>query len=201
MSQFPDALEPVQPEFTEPPKWPKVIGIISVVWGVVNIGCLGCGLFGMFTPVIFGKAMAEQFPDGMPPQMTQGPSVSMLALFISGFALVALLIAAGATLLMRKYVSRHLHLVWVALAVLSAFWSAYLNIGQSQQTKQWLRDNPNTKFAQAQAQSASFAGIAEIAGWGIGLAIGLGYPIFCGVWFGMVKKNPEEYTRGVEQLM
>lgn len=199
MTQFPDTADPVQPEFTEPPKWPKVIGIISIVWGVLNIGCLGCGLFGVFSPVIFGKAIAEQFPDGMPPQMTQGPSVSMLALLGTGFLLVFLLIAAGVALLMRKYVARHLHLIWVVCAILSAFWSSYVQIGQSQQTKQWLRDNPNTKFAQA--QNSSFAGVAEIAGWGIGLAIGLGYPIFCGVWFGMVKKTPEEYTRGVEQLM
>lgn len=109
------------------------------------------------------------------------------------------LLGAGVALVMRKYVARPLHLVWVALAVLSACWSMYLQIGQSQQTKQWVRDNPSSKFAQAQNQGAS--GLVEVGAWIIGLAVGLGYPTFCGIWFGLVKKKPEEYTRGVEQLM
>lgn len=199
MTQMPDPAAPtIEPEFVDPPSWPKVIGIISTVWGVLNIGCIGCGVVGMLMPSMMSGMMAEQFPDGMPPQVTQGPSIGMLALFAFGFLLCLLLITAGVTLLTRKYAARILHLIWAVAAVLSTFGSFYFQVTQQQEVRQWIRDHPNTKFAQ---QQAAFGSIGEVIGWTLGIALGLGYPAFCGVWFGLVKKKPEEYTRGIEQLM
>ncbi len=197
----PDTVTPIAdaPQFLEPPKWPKVVGIISVAWGVISIGCAGCGLAGAASGSFMGDMMKQQFDDGLPPQFTQGVSVVMIAASAVSAVVAVLLIAAGCVLLARKYAARILHLAWVAAAVLSALWGTYIQLGISQETKQWVRDNPNTKFAQAQNQSG--AGVLEAAGWALGLAVSLGYPIFCGVWFGFVKTKPEEYTQGVEQLM
>jgi hypothetical protein len=198
MTQFPDSVNPIEPEFAEPPKWPKVIGIISIVWGVLTLGCLGCGVVGILMPMMAGSAMSDAFPDGMPPQMTQGPSVIMIVLLAIGFLLSLLLITAGAVLLTRKPAARWLHLVWAGASVLSTFGSMAMQMRQQQDMRQWIRDHPDTKFAQ---QQKAFGGIGEIVGWGVTLVFGLGYPVFCCVWFGMVKKEPEEYTKGVEQLM
>ncbi len=191
-------ISPDDPQFAEPPKWPKVVGIISVVWGVINFGCVGCGMLFSFWGSMFSKQMEEAFPDGVPPQLSQGPSVFLLALMGAGAVMALWLVVAGIVLLTRKYAARMLHLSWVGVSVVLSFVSMYNQMSQQQAMHQWIRDHPNSKFAQNQA---AFGGIGEIVGWVVGLGIGLGYPIFCGVWFGFVKKNPEEYTRGVEQLM
>lgn len=188
----------LEPEFVEPPRWPKTVGIISVGWGILSLGCLGCAVVGLLVPSFFSGAMAQQFPDGLPPQMTQGPSIAIVALLAVSVALAALLIAAGAVLLARRPAARWLHLAWAVAAILGTFASTAMQVKQSQDTRQWIRDHPNTKFAQQQAQ---FGSIGETIGIGVGLLFGLGYPIFCCVWFGFVKKNPEEYSRGIEQLM
>ncbi|MFM9959453.1 MAG: hypothetical protein ACKVZJ_15460 [Phycisphaerales bacterium] len=186
------------PELVEPPKWPKVIGIISIVWGVLSVGCIGCGVIGLMVPMMFGSSMSQAFPDGMPPMMTQGPDIWMIALFVVGAVTAAFLIAAGATMLARKYAARWMHLVWAVVTILSTFGSTAMQVKMQQETKQWIRDNPNTEYAKQQAQ---FAGMGEMIGMVVGLALGLGYPIFCCVWFGLVKKDPEEYSRGIEQLV
>lgn len=189
---------PDDPQFAEPPKWPKVVGIISLVWGILNIGCVGCLIIGTLMPMMFTKEMEQQFPDGLPPQIANGPTMLTWVLIGVGVFLAAWLVVAGITLLTRKYAARALHLIWAVASALSAFVSMYNQMGQQQELHQWMRDHPNSKFAQ---QQASFGSIGEIVSWVVGLGVGLGYPIFCGVWFGAVKKKPEEYSRGVEQLM
>lgn len=200
MSQIPANTSPdvLEPEFHEPPSWPKVVGIISMAWGVLNVGCLGCGVVGMFMPVLFADQIAQQFNDGMPPAMTRGPSVALIALMVVSVLMAVFLIAAGVVLLMRRYAARMMHLVWAGVTVLLTFGSIAMQMGQQQETREWIRQNPNTKFAQQQAQ---FGGMGEMIGWGIGLVMGLGYPAFCFVFFGVMKKNREEYSRGLDQLV
>lgn len=192
MTQFPDTVNPIEPEITEPPKWPKVIGIISVVLGSLFLLCGGCGLGVMpFMESLTGAA--KDAPGGLPPTMQ--PTVEMYASGAAGLLWSVVLIAAGITLLMRKAVARQMFMVWVCGAIPLAIWGTLISLHLKSQMADFATKFPDSPF------SKGVGGPLDYLGPAIQLVLGYTYPVFCGVWFGMVKKKPEEYTRGVEQLM
>lgn len=197
MTQMPDTVHPIEPEFAEPPKWPKVVGIISIVWGALGFCCLG---FGFVNAVMNGggnaQGMSQAFPDGVPPQLgvvTPG----MMASMALGTVTTVLLVIAGIVLTMRKPAARWLHLVYAVLAFAGAVWSIFQQMGIIQSLQTWVNDNSSTKFAQSWSMIQMTLYITLV----VTILFSMVWPIFCFVWFGVVKKKPEEYTRGVEQLM
>jgi hypothetical protein len=106
------------PEFLDlppdPPAWPKVIGIISIVFGSLGIGCMGCSGVGLvIQPMFMGSAEAQfgPMPDVMKPPLSQ---IIMMPL---GALVAAMLIIAGVLLLKRVAVSRVLHIVYAILNI------------------------------------------------------------------------------------
>jgi uncharacterized membrane protein len=182
-------------DFVEPPRWPKTVGVISIVWGSLGLCCnVVFGAFMAFQPALMKMAQdGGQFTDGLPPSMTQ-VSIPMMVLAALGLLLSIVLIVAGSTLAARNPAARTMHLAYAVLAVLLVAVSTYMQLSMQTELAQWVRDNPNTMFAQQQSQQAAM----RYVGPALGILIGMAWPAFCLIWFGLVKKDPKEIARGLE---
>jgi len=179
-----------------PPKWPKVVGIISIVFGSLGLTCIGCSLTMMTVGGSFIEKMVQQAAQQSggasaptPPTMQFG--AIDLTLGGIGVVLSVVLLLAGITTLSRKSVGRLLHLVYGGANLPLTLWSTWNTLQKMAAMGQYVRDNPDSPFAQGYSPIGSMIGIA------FGLAIGLAYPVFCLVWFGAVKTRHEQMTGGL----
>ncbi|HVZ92986.1 MAG TPA: hypothetical protein VG797_00600 [Phycisphaerales bacterium] len=173
------------------PKWPKVVGIISIVFGAIGLCCVGCGGILRAMPVFFAQQMAQQFPDGIPPALTNPPPTVWLDM-IFGLVVVVVLLISGVVLVLRNPAGRMLHLVYGVLGVISGTWGLYSGYQHQLEIAKWIHDNPDTKFAQA--QQGPGADIGFYIGMGLGILFAYSWPGFCLIWFGLVKKTRESIT-------
>ncbi|MFO0833808.1 MAG: hypothetical protein U0638_02465 [Phycisphaerales bacterium] len=178
-------------DMIEPPKWPKAVGITSIVIGAVMIGCAGCGVIG----AIFGQAMMPpEMKNQMPPsQISPGMMIHMAA----GVAADILLIVAGGMTLGRKLAGRHLHLAYAGFAVVLFGIGIWLQIQQQAVMQQWASQNPDNPTAKA--MQGPMGSIGLVIGIVIGALFGLLYPLFLIIWFGFVKRTEESMTGGIER--
>ena len=179
--------------WSEPPAWPKVIGIISAVWGGLGLGCLGCGVFGVLSPTLFQSGMQQAFPDGMPPVLTQPPLVMYASFGVSAVVTLFLLLA-GIVLILRKPIARPMHLVYALIGMLSAALGLYVQYVYQSEITQWVKQNPDTAYAQRQGG----AGIGQTIGIVVGIVFGFAWPVFCLLWFTVVKPRSEAIAEGAE---
>lgn len=183
----------------QPKGWPKVVGIISIVWGSLGLLCNTCGIIGIagqsmmvnMMPGAQGGEGQQQIPP-LPDVMQ--PGIADYAGAALGFALSVLLIIAGSALVARKPVSRQLHLAYAGLAVVVTLVATVLAIQKQGAVQSWAQQNPDNFWAQQQNQAGAFAYMGLV----FGAILGLAYPIFLLVWFGLVKRNTKEITEGVE---
>ncbi len=180
-------------DFVEPPRWPKVVGIISICWGGLGLCCNGLGaVWFVLGPRMIGTA-AQQMPGGMPPVILSPPP-SQTVLAVLSAVLSVLLIVAGAVATARRPMSRVLHLVYSVLAMILAFAGAYVSLEIQAEIAEWVKANPDAQFSQSQRQG----GVAgQVIGLAFGLILGFAWPLFCIVWFGFVKRKPDDMTGGV----
>lgn len=169
------------PELPPPlPSWPKVVGIISIVWGSVGIVCSGCGLLTpVFIPALM-KAVGQEMPKEAMPQGMQ------MLLMIPGLLLAVFLIVAGVATLNRKPSGFPMHLGYALVAIPLALLNVYFSWKQQGEMAQWAAMNPEHPFAQ-QANNPGQR-MMQVVGLIFGAVIGLAYPVFCLIWFGLVKK-------------
>ena len=181
------------PMLDEPKSWPKVIGIISITWAsVVGLGCNACAAF---MPQIMGRIIPEDMKkDGLPPNLTPNPI--MYGAIGLGVLVSILLLVAGIALVRRKRSGRALHLVWAVLGCLMAVLGLYMQWRMNGEVQVWMQQHPDSQFAK---QAASQGDIGPIIGYVMGAVFGLAYPVFCLVWFGLVKRNAAEIDSGVEE--
>lgn len=169
-------------EIPEPPQWPKVVGIISVVWGSLMICCGACGIGFAF----MGQSMIP------PEQASQYPpmSINTIQLVAGGFGFVlnAGLIVAGSLTIGRRPIGRTLHLVYAAASLPLLALSIYGQILQQADMDRWVRENPDTAYAR---QAASMGSLGALIGYGFALVFGLAYPLFCLLWFGVIKRSAQ----------
>lgn len=174
------------------PGWPKAIGITSLILGLLAFTCMGLGqgvnplMAGMVGPRFWGDAPA-------PPIYTLTPAlaVSIAVFLIPNFFLCL----AGLATLRRAALGRTLHLAYALIAVVAAggyLWSS----GQIQaELLQWIKDHPGTVFATQQGpflqQMSGFTSMLTA----VTLAVGLAWPVFCIIWFGMVKRQADAMGR------
>ncbi len=169
------------PELPPPlPAWPKVIGIISIVWGGLGLLCGGCGLL---SPALTGMAMQGSGQELPPAMLPQGPQMVVIAL---SMLVAVVLIVAGATTVGRKPLGRTLHLVYALLSIPLTAISLWLSMKQQADLAQWASENPDNMFAQQMSNPGQKIG--QMMGLVFGAAMGFGYPVFCLIWFGLVKK-------------
>ncbi|MFN0133528.1 MAG: hypothetical protein ACKVW3_13500 [Phycisphaerales bacterium] len=164
----------------EPPRWPRVVGIISIVWGSLGIACNGCGVLGAATQSMFTKGAEDEFGP-MPDVMKAGPVA--IAVMLLATIIAVLLIFSGSMLLGRRPISRPLHLTYAAISIISAVAGAAVGISNILAQTAWARQNPDNKWAQF---SNPAIGAAMM---GLGILLGLAWPVFCLIWFGFIKKT------------
>jgi hypothetical protein len=177
-------------DFGRVPKWPKVVGIISIIVGTIMLGCVGCGFAG---PALQGMG-AAQMKGGMPPSLLSLSIGGYITLF-AGAAIDLLLIVGGIMLIVRQYAARAMHLVYGVLALINWAFAMYVQLDISEQAKEWVKQNPDSDYAK---QAAAMGNIGDIIGLAIAVIVFLPHPIFCLIWFGLVKKTRDSMTGGVE---
>ncbi|MCW5777387.1 MAG: hypothetical protein KIS87_13200 [Phycisphaeraceae bacterium] len=188
----PTGFDPDDPSlFLDAPKWPKVVGIISICWAGLGLFCTGCGL----AMIPFWSQMMEPTLEGapLPPTMVMGPLD--WALGAIGLGLTFVLLFAGIATAGRKPVGRTLHLAYgvAALPIVAVnIWNA---LEKNAAMAQWAADYPNNPMAQGQTGPGAAFGVAISVA--MILLFGLAWPVFCLVWFGLVKRTPESMTAGV----
>ena len=159
--------------------WPKTVGIVSIVWG--SLGCI-CNCFSALSPII------------RPNQPTL-PYAAPLALL--GVALSITVLVSGILCVQRKPVARWMHLVWAALSLISMVvgtvifhqHKATLLDATVQQAVDDQRARGNSNMTAEQFRGfiepvMTFMAIAVPAVMSL-------WPVFCLVWFGLVKRTRE----------
>jgi len=177
----------------ELPKWPKVVGILSIVWGSLTVICNGIGgaWYGFLQPMMLNMAQDNgQFTDGLPPQLLQ-THLPMAAMSVVGVLMSILLVVAGVATVGRKISGRMLHLSWAGMVILLTIVSTSIGLSLQGQIQQWMNDNPNTQFAQSQSAG-------NIVMTVVMLIIFMFWPVFVLVWFGLKKKTQDDMTGGVD---
>lgn len=207
MSQNPPPLPPQFPptqggDFGLEPQrksWPKVIGIISIVWGSLGLVCNGCGLIGqMFQSAFMGMIPQPQGPNAqqVPPiPDVMKPTMLDFASMGANMVICVVLIIAGSMLVARNPKGRMLHLAYAGLSILATLIGTALAVQKQSAIAAWAKQNADNLWAKQQSQAGSFAFI----GIGIGVLIGLAYPLFVLIWFLAVKRDTREITEGLEE--
>lgn len=183
MSQVPP-IEPMLDDSEEMPSWPKVVGIISICWGALGLLCNGCGVA---SPVLM--TMIPENPQAGPMPDIMKPGMGQLVLSGIGLAFAVLLIIAGIATLQRQYAGRMLHLVWGAISILLTFVGVFVALSLIAAQAAWKKANPDSPWAQ---QMNPFFGYIAVA---FSVILGGAWPVFCLVWFGMIKKTAESFRR------
>ncbi|MEM8835141.1 MAG: DUF4064 domain-containing protein [Planctomycetota bacterium] len=173
------------------PAWPKVIGTLSIIFGSVSVLCgvVGIGALVAFNPMTMNAQMWEG-ATSPPPDQTADPLFWVGA----GASVVAniILIVAGVMCAARNHVSRMAHLTYAAIFVVAVIVSTYAQVQYQAAFDKWLTENPDTQMAQF--SNTQFNSIITI----VFVSLYLIWPAFCVIWFGMVKRKPEDFTGGVE---
>lgn len=176
------------PELSDrpPPAWPKVVGILSIIFGLVAI-LFGAGMTAMIP--VFGNLIEPQLEgDPLPPNMVLTPTLIAVAVF--GVLCNLLLVVAGFMTVARKPAGRTMHLVYAVLLMLATFATSFYQVRILKATEQWAAEYPNNMMAQQMSSPGQDVG--QIIGIVFALALGLAWPLFCIIWFGMVKRDPDD---------
>ncbi len=187
MTQFDSPPSEVIPDLPpEPPGWPKVVGIISIVWASLGLFCGGCGgLMAFVGPMMIPEAQRDQFP----PNMSPGPA--LLAVIAVGMLSGVLLLVAGVMTLRRKPIGSTLHMVCAVISLLLIFPNIYFQLQQQTDLAKWASENPASQFAQQMNSPAQK--MMQTGGLLFGVVIGAAYPVFLLIWFGLVKRGAAAY--------
>jgi hypothetical protein len=175
----------------EPPAWPKVVGIISIVLGSIFLCCAGCGAIAPVVIFPWVQSTMKAQGQALPPTMQFG-AMQWVSIAMGG-ALSLFLLIAGIMLVNRRPAARMLHLAYGVIAVLQGIWGIVMQFQANQAMKVWVQQNPSSPFAQNNSPVGFIIGLA------IGILIGFSWPVFCLVWFGLVKKTHEDMTGGIDE--
>ncbi|MEZ6244144.1 MAG: hypothetical protein R3B57_14005 [Phycisphaerales bacterium] len=183
-------------DLREAPKWPKVVGIISIVWGALGLLCGVGGLAMMPLSSSFMEPMLEGDPP--PPTVSFGPVDYGLAAL--GPVLAILLIAAGIMTINRKRAGWAGHLLYACISIPLLLFATYNNFQKQAGLEQWAQDYPANKYAEMISKSQGMQQTAGAVTAIVMLVIFLAYPLFCLIWFGLMKTKHEQMTGGVEEV-
>ena len=174
------------------PGWPKPVGILSIVFGGISLVCGGFGIASLafLQPMFYGMAEDQMGP--APAVLVNTPTMVLVSGTVS-LLLQVLLVIAGITCLSRNIVTRPLHLLYGVAMIVVGAWGTYVNMQWQQAISEWIAQNPDNDWAQQQAAGQSFSGPMTI----VMVLLTAAWPIFCLIWFGLVKKTGDDLTGGV----
>ncbi|MEX0876854.1 MAG: hypothetical protein WD114_05295 [Phycisphaerales bacterium] len=176
------------------PKWPKVIGIISIVLGSLGLVCGGLGL--VATPL--ASKFMEGALEGDPVPYGMVPTAADYIIMGLSVVLALLLLFAGITAVAHRPVTRVMHIVYALLSIPMSIWSYLNQMEKAELNAQWARDFPDNQMAQGMDPSNAGAAAGQIFGLIVLLVFGIGLPVFYLIWFGLIKTKPEQITGGEE---
>lgn len=184
-SELPPSYRP-DDVYLPPPAWPKAIGVVSIVVASISVGCAACGVVSvailpMILPQDAGTSIAS---------MPSPYSPLFFTSVFSGVVLAAILLVAGITTISRRPIGRTLHLVYGVLALPAFALGLYVTMEQQEAMKQWAAQNPGNEIAKAMTQGSGRGG--QLFGYAIHALLGLVYPLFLLVWFGLVKRRASD---------
>ena len=182
-----------QADLVSRPKWPKVIGIISIVWGSLGLFCGGLGLVGLpFSEKLSSMALqnGEPAPYG---SVATGTDYAITGI---GFCLALLLLFAGIACVSYRPLTRMMHLLYGGISIPLVVWSFLNQQHKLELNKQWAEQYPDNPVAQTMLGQGGQTG--EIIGLVLLIVLGFGVPVFYLLWFGVIKTKPEQITGGDE---
>lgn len=189
-----DDFETIDPredaEFVPPPAWPKVIGVISMLFAGLGLVCGGLG----FAFSVFGAGMVSGALEGDPPPPTMVFGPADYAVAGLGLVLSVLLLFAGIMLFGRRPIGRTLHLVYAVCAIPLNIFAVINSMTKQADAVQWAKDFPNNPIAQQMNAGGAANEIGQIVGLVLGLGLGVGVPLFYFVWFAAIKTKPVQIT-------
>lgn len=171
-------------------KWPKVLGIISIILGILGLFQHAFGLLGTLAMgAIMGSEMGQQAIAQEPGAALAFDSVREFIPYLTfveaaRLGLGALLIAGGAMLVMRKAVSSSVLLLWVSLETVAVIGVTIIQY-QSQQAQMQVMQQTGGGVP---AGFDQIAGGIEVMGAVIGLALGLAFPLIVALYM-LLPKN------------
>ncbi|MEQ8770945.1 MAG: hypothetical protein RIB60_10615 [Phycisphaerales bacterium] len=176
--------------FAEPPKWPKVVGILSITFGSIAIFCGAIGMAMLPLQASFVEGALNGDPP--PPTMVAGP----IDFAIGGYGVLTniLLIVAGVMCVSYKPATRAAHLLYAPLSILGSIAGTWYNWSKQAKVEQWLQDYPDSDMAQALAQQQASAGVVNLVVLVVFVVLFMSWPTFCLVWFGISKTKPSDIT-------
>lgn len=186
----PDAFDPNDPSlFVARPKWPKVIGIITIV--LASLGLL-CSVGGAGAAAFFGpmqqQVVADMAPDADPLPSPMTPLLWGAIAFGTVLAFVQFI--GGVMCVAYKPAARLVLLLYGVLGIVSTMLGTVAQLQQQAAMQAWAEANPGNPIADQMTSDAQAMG--QLVGLAFGLLLGLGIPLFYVIWFGLVKTKPEQ---------
>ena len=179
-------------DLPEVPKWPKIVGIVSVVLGSLGLICNGCGAAYMFGAEQMLKMAEPHMGSPAPSVMIPSPALAIVSMI--GFLWAILLLIAGILCIARNPMTRLTHLVYAVGGLLLVGVATYLQLEQQAALMEWARQNPDNPWAQNANSPMNAVSLY------FGVVLGAAWPVFCLIWFGLVKTRREQITGGVEAV-
>jgi len=128
-------------------------------------------------------------PAGPPGVTPPQPSSVAIAQQIASLGWAIVLIVAAAMTFTRKPLGRTLHLIWAIGAMALAIWGLSIARAQHAQMIQQMREQGSEQQVIDLAQSAMPFAL------GCSGVFTLAWPVFCLIWFGLVKRSTASMTR------
>lgn len=172
----------------EPPVWPKVIGIIAIAWGSIGLGCGLCSASQSAIALVAQPSSGTMFQSA---PSSPAPFISVLL----GALISILLLIAGVMLVRRQPIARSMFLIYGVLSILSNIVGLVISlkiaipdmIAQMKAQSETITDPQMQQQTKQMLQMMEvFMPISVIAS----AAIGMLWPLFSLVWFGLVKRRP-----------
>jgi len=185
-----DSFDPDDPSlFVERPKWPKIVGALSIVFGSIAVFC---GAFSFIGPTLNAPPASDLAGAPVPPYAVL--SVPQIISGVIGELINLLLIVAGVMCVTYRRPARPLHLVYAVLSLVSIGIAVWASIDQQNAMARWLADYPDNTVAQNYQKAMQIMGPFILVFGIVMLLIALVWPTFCLIWFGLKKTKREDMT-------
>lgn len=198
MSQFGTELPPPLPRenvgLAGTPQWPKVVGIISIVWSSFGLICNGCNTLGGAV----GRAMVGALPpESRGPLEDQLKTITpfLMVVYVLLLLLAGLLLAAGISTLRRRPLGRGLHLAYGGAGVVIGVLRFIASMPAIQQKIATMQHGAQDSAHAAGMQVGAYIGAGCVS------LVGVLYPLFCLYWFGLMGNRPEQGAMPRESLL
>ncbi len=176
--------------FAEPPKWPKVVGVLSITFGSIAVLC---GALMTASIPFFGSMMEPMLEgDPLPPTM----QVTAIDWASTGCSMLAniLLIVGGVSLVTLKPAARGIHLLYAVLLIVAIVLYMVSAMGKIEDLRVWAETYNNQMAEGVRQQFQAGGSVSQMIGPVVVSVISVCWPIFCLVWFGISKTKPSDIT-------